>query len=170
MWNTVCMYNCKYVCGGWGGREGKEDEEIPVFSQILACSCPELCMLSPCLYWVQGWFILVLYPSYTEIRFTAEPQSIDVACGSGRNAVFHCKYEGEKNIQLRWIINSITYNLSMLPPDHHYINGTHTLSVTNIKLWQNDTTYQCQLLPDKEQQCAYHSTIGRLIFKCKGNN
>ena len=88
-----------------------------------------------------------------------------MGCGSDDDAVFRCRYEGT-SILPQWIINSTTYSSinSQLPPDHFY--STHTLRVTNVKLAQNFTTYQCQILMNTG--CAYRSSVGHLITKCDG--
>lgn len=108
----------------------------------------------------------------TGITFLAEPRDVEVACGADKVAIFPCQYEGEsESVQVQWVINSTVFNLSktQLPPGHHYIHSTHTLSVTNIKLWQNQTIYQCQLL-DTTTSCVYTSTVGQLIIKCKSKS
>ena len=99
------------------------------------------------------------------INFIAEPTDVEVVCGSDDDAVFLCQYEGTSALP-QWIINSKIYSSlnSQLPPDHFY--SAHTLRVTNIKLAQNYTIYQCQLVLN--DGCAHRSNVGRLITKCNG--
>ena len=100
--------------------------------------------------------------------FIAQPTDMEVFCGVNEPVVFPCKYEGSAS-KPQWIINSTVYSSlnSRLPPDHFYHN--YTLSVGNVKLWQNTTTYQCQVLFNNGPLlCAYRSTIGQLIIDCKG--
>lgn len=93
---------------------------------------------------------------------------MEILCGVDEAVVFPCQYEGSPS-NPQWIINSTVYSSlnSRLPLDHFYHN--RTLSVRNIKLWQNTTSYQCQVLSDNGPLlCAYRSTIGQLIIRCKG--
>ena len=101
----------------------------------------------------------------TGITFIEEPADVEVGCGSDHIAVFPCRYEGTSALP-QWIINSTVYSSlnSQLPPDHFY--SAHTLRVTNIKLAQNYTTYQCQL--PLNTGCAHRSNISRLVTKCNG--
>ena len=58
-----------------------------------------------------------------------------------------------------------------LPPNHSYHALDGTLSVTNIMANQNNTQYQCQLLSLSDGElCAYRSTVGQLIIKCRNNH
>lgn len=107
----------------------------------------------------------------TGIRFTEEPKYEEVEYGKASEAVFHCHYWGKSEGKLQWVINSTLYNSSQqLPPRHHYKDSTHThLIVSDIQLWDNGTTYQCQLPSNIEQPaCVYRSAIGALIIKSKG--
>ena len=93
---------------------------------------------------------------------------MEVHCGVNEAAVFPCQYEGSM-LTPQWIINSTVYGSldSQLPLDHFYHD--RTLSVRNVQLWQNKTTYQCQIvIINGPLLCAYRSTIGQLIIKCKG--
>ena len=67
---------------------------------------------------------------------------------------------------LQWIINSVEYNSTQLPPNHSY--DGRVLTVRNINLNQHNSMYQCQLLSNVDNYCAHKSTIGRLIIKCQG--
>ena len=107
------------------------------------------------------------------ILFTSQPRDVVIFEEVHDVARFPCYYEGEHSRQayLQWIINSTVYD-SQLPPDHQYLHSINTLSVTNIKHWQNGTTYQCQVLTtfDEGQQCAFRSSIGQLIIKGNESN
>lgn len=87
-------------------------------------------------------------------------------------AVFLCQYGGSGGeVNVEWIINSTPYT-QRLPLGHYYKDKKRRiLSVTNIKSWQNGTTYQCNLLSPtgSGETCVYSSTIGILIVKCQGN-
>ena len=102
------------------------------------------------------------------IIFTAQPTNMEVICGANNTVVFPCQYDRSTLIP-QWIINSTVFGSlnSQLPADHYYHD--HTLSVRTIKLWKNETTYQCQIVTFNGQLlCAYRSTIGQLIIKCNG--
>ena len=102
------------------------------------------------------------------IIFTAQPTDMEVIWGANNTVDFPCQYDGSTSIP-QWIINSTVFGSlnSRLPADHYYHD--HTLSVRNIKLWQNETTYQCQIVTiNGPSLCAYRSTIGHLIIRCNG--
>ena len=125
------------------------------------------CEKEGCFLQVNLSYLAMLF--YTiEILVTSQPRDVEVFEEVHNMAKFPCYYEGGRSRQthLQWIINSTVYD-SQLPPDHQYLHSTHTLSVTNIKQWQNSTTYQCQVLVtfDKGQQCVFRSTIGQIIIK-----
>lgn len=100
------------------------------------------------------------------IVFTQEPVD-SVVCGL-EVATFQCQFEGSTSLPT-WIINSMPYKSlrSQLPPDHSYHD--HTLYVANVRLDQNNTPYQCQLLLlANGNVCARRSSVGRLIINCQG--
>ena len=98
--------------------------------------------------------------------FKAEPNDVEIECGIEENVTFACQYkENPSDYYIQWIINSWEYNSTQLPPHHSYDGDI--LTVTSIKLNQQNSTYQCQLL-SKVNNCAHRSTVGRLIIKCQG--
>ena len=105
--------------------------------------------------------------------FIAEPNNFKVTCGTepDKAAVFPCEHQLGSEVQPLWIINNKTYSLSRLPWDHIY--DGKVLSVKNLKLEQNNTSYQCVIehpaLQNAEATCLYRSTIGYLLITCKGN-
>lgn len=110
----------------------------------------------------------MLYHLHTGIRFTSEPSNVEVC--ERDTAIFYCQYEGSL-ASPTWNINSMAYTpVDLLPPNHFYHPSDGTLSVSNITPNQNNTQYQCQLLSLSDGQlCAYRSTIGRLIIKCRNH-
>ena len=104
---------------------------------------------------------------YVGTVFMVEPKDVEIACDAARSVTFACQYMN--NIadysHLQWIINSVEYNITQLPPHHSY--DGHVLTVRNINLNQHNSMYQCQLLSTVDN-CVHRSTIGRLIIKCQG--
>ena len=108
-----------------------------------------------------AWLLII----HTGVLFTSEPSNVEV-CGRD-NATFYCRYEGS-TANPDWIINFTSYTSADLPPHHSYHALDGILSVMNIMANQNNTQYQCQLLAlSGRQLCAYRSTVGRLIIKCR---
>lgn len=89
--------------------------------------------------------------------------------GIGGDASFPCIYNGPTTRPV-WIINSTVYSSHHLPENHHF-DGT-VLTVTNIRLEQNNTIYQCRIDLLHEEGvftlCEYTSTAGRLIIQISG--
>ena len=104
--------------------------------------------------------------------FTAEPISIEVTCRA-ESVLFPCEHKFGSNLHPLWIINDKIYESSQLPQDHHY--DGKALSVKNLKLKQNNTSYQCVIKSptsqktDSEATCFYRSAVGYLWKICEGN-
>lgn len=102
--------------------------------------------------------------------FIAEPGDVQIACGAldeNVHVTFACQYTNNTAdySHLQWIINSVEYNITQLPPHHSY--DGRVLTVKKIQLGQHNSTYQCQLLSN-DKNCAHRSAVGRLTINCQG--
>lgn len=100
-------------------------------------------------------------------------QPIDQKLGCGMTEVqFLCDYVvgGQTNRPFpTWIINSRPFSSNELPHNHTF-NGS-VLSIHNVSLAQNNTSYQCVVgvFSGQGQRILYYnSTVGHLIIKCRG--
>ena len=119
---------------------------------------------------IRVWGFLVIQNClliYVGTVFLVEPKDVEIACDAARIVTFSCRYINiiADYSHLQWIINSVEYNLTQLPPHHRY--DGHVLTVRNINLNQHNSTYQCQFLSTVDN-CVHRSTVGRLIIKCQG--
>ena len=75
------------------------------------------------------------------ITIVGEPQDAHVT--EGELAQFSCSYTGTRDIPL-WRINTSWFShLENYPDRHEYNIATQVLTVSNVHLRDNGTTYQC---------------------------
>lgn len=94
---------------------------------------------------------------FCAVRFTAEPQNITAF--EGETVIFWCMYEGS-NALSSWRINNTSYDRTSLNNMRHkYEYHRDWLTVRNVDLSMNSTTFQCEIF------LTARSTIGRLTVK-----
>ena len=74
--------------------------------------------------------------------FTAEPQSVTVF--TGETVQFNCTALGQITTPI-WNINDIVYTWMQLPDKHYFNIATGSLTVTDVDLSMNNSTYQCYI-------------------------
>lgn len=78
-----------------------------------------------------------------------QPQ--DVSVREGETAVFSCTFNGTNDIPW-WIISGSAYPFDRLPFRHSYHD--QMLYVSNVKLSDNSSTYQCIFQDDTRSNIA----------------
>ena len=83
---------------------------------------------------------------------------MSLTVAEGDSATFNCTITDSTDA-LDWIIDGSYYSSEGLPPRHSYLNSM--LTVSNVNVSDNGTTYQCVLIP-------FESDVATLTVVPKG--
>ena len=89
------------------------------------------------------------------------PQNITVR--EGNSATFNCTISRTTEVPY-WYIDGTIYTRDDLPPRHSYLN--QVLTVNNVSILDNGTTYQCGVIPSPVSAIATLTVVLEAIIDC----